>query len=202
MLRDVLQLPEFVGLTDQQALDYLHEITVLKTDNTRYSYQGIVVKFGDQGEAIAATVLLLLASAQSDLTLTPTERALLDAEALSFKVGSADGRTGGLDFSQAARQAKLATWIDTLVADNQMEAAAALQAVKELGVTNGPRWQTPAYSIANDPILQDIIDARATIATDALRQKVTRRYNEVVALMDNGTATDWAAIYSAWEIEP
>lgn len=181
--RDVLQRAEYAGLTDQQALDRLLEVIVLRTDSTRYSYQGITLTLG---QTVAGTVLVLLKRAAADASLDEGLREILGAELVSFQVGSLDGKTGGLDFSNPDRQAKLEEWIGDLTASDQAAAAAALTAVKELAVTHGPRWQSYGPMIAAEPTLESIAAARATIADESVRQFIADRAQSAVNAVDSG----------------
>lgn len=146
---------------------------------TRYSYQGVAAALGT---AVSGTILMLLEQAASDTELPPVLRANLRAELASFQVGSADGRTGGLDLSHPDRQTQMATWIETLTALGQTDAAQAVAAVRQLGVARSvaPRWELTGLDSL--PTEEQVAAAQSQIA---VAQWVAALQNEVIGPMSS-----------------
>lgn len=177
-LRDVLQLAEYSGLTDQQALDRLLEVTVLATDPTAYTWSGTNERLGQMG-----LPLEVLAGWDSVLIGLPGG-AMMDRMLSS----------GGVNYTLPNVRAGLQAVLD---ANPGESVAAVITALMEIGVRHGPRWQAYDGAITAEPTLESIAAARATIATDAVRQQLADRYNAVVAAIDAGEIATWDAVRAA-----
>ncbi len=177
--RDVLQLAEYAGLTDQQALDRLLEVIETGRVTAQQSLAAAAKVLTDsEQELVSAT--LLAAAGQS--------AAMADYRALLLGPG--------LDWSDSRFQARL----DLLAAAGSWPAET-LATLKSLGIQTAPRWQSYDGAIAVEPTLESIAAARATIATDAVRQQLADRYNAVVAAMDAGEVATWDAVRAALGVE-
>lgn len=148
--RDVLQLAEYSGLTDQQALDRLLEVTVLSTDSTAYTWSGTNERLGQLG-----LPLEVLAGWDSVLIGLPGG-SMMDRMLSS----------GGVNYTLPDIRAGLQAVLD---ANPGESVAAVITALMEIGVRHGPRWQSYGGVISAEPTLDSIAAARATIASEALR---------------------------------
>lgn len=155
-LVEVLSTSEFTDLTDQECADLLTSTVILSQDNTRYSYQGVADILGSE---VAGTILALLKQSIND---APAEmKEMLESELFSFRIGSSDGRTGGLIFSRPERQYQMDLWITALDGFGQTESANKVRSVKNLGITYGKKWQK--LGLVSEPSLSDVTTARNTI---------------------------------------
>lgn len=155
-LVDVLSTSEFTDLTDQECVDLLNTTVILSQNDTRYSYQGVVDLLGIE---TAGVILSLLKQSITDAD--PSMKELLESELFSFRIGSSDGKTGGLIFSRPERQAQMDIWITALEGLGQTDSANKVKAVKNLGITYGKKWQK--LGLDSEPSLSDISTARSTI---------------------------------------
>jgi hypothetical protein len=168
-LRDVLQLPIFVGLTDQQAKargDQASDPILISTLQTVAALADVL----DDADS-----RLVLATIRQAGAIDP----LVDAFYLKFC-------SRGVDFSNAKLQAQIdqlgtaGNWGDVLTAR-----------VKAFGVVAQSMWQT--LGLVASPSLADITAARATIAADAERARVVAAWNATINALDAGAITTYAA---------
>lgn len=191
--------------TSSEVTTLINAKSVQKTDNTRYSYQGLVLK-PNIGQVGAAVVLALLEAATIDPNIDAGTKALLKAELVSFQIGSSDGRTGGLDFSRPERQTQIQTWIDqltTLGDPASLYQAGILAEVKKVGVWYlSPFENEGGVGTVSE---QDVIDAQTFISTqNAINNLLTQLSNRVIDVennITNGTLTTWVEVRTALGVE-
>lgn len=171
-LRSTLMLPEFSGLTDQQALDHLLEVIELDHDTTAYKWSGTNERLGQMGlpfEILAGWDQVLLSLPSGSMM----DRMLL---------------SGGVDYTLP----NIRFGLQQVLASNPAEPVpTVINALLEIGIPHGPRWKLNALQIPITPTLQDITDTRVTIASEALQQQVRERYNAVLTAMSAGTIVTW-----------
>lgn len=175
--RDVLQLAEYAGLTDHQALDRLLEVTETGRVTAQQSLAAAAKVLTDAEQDLVSATLLAAAGQSA---------AMADYRALLLGPG--------LDWSDSRFQSRL----DLLAAAGSWPAET-LATLKAIGIQTAPCWQsyTGVLAITVEPTLESIAAARATIATDAVRQQLADRYNAVVAAMDAGEVATWDAVRAA-----
>jgi len=167
---------------------------IIRTDDTRWSYQGVSDRISKE---VAGAILVLMSEAANDPQTAPEQRALLSAELISFQLGSKDGKTGGLDLSRPERQQQMADWIALLIALEKPAAAAAVSAVKALGVLYGPLWQK--HSLPALPTVEEIDAAKAEILN---QQQVAALQTHISGLVAGGASVvEIKASVAAWEPE-
>lgn len=162
-LRNDLMRAEFAGLTDQQALDRLLEIV----ETGRVTSQ--------QTLAAAASVLTDEEQEQVSATLSS---AAAQSPAMADYRGLLLGP--GLDWSQERFRGKL-----DLLAVAGSWSAETLNKLKQIGIQTAPQWQ--AWGQSAEPSLQDVTDARASIAAAEVTEWVRVRCNEVLTAIDAGS---------------
>jgi hypothetical protein len=173
--RDVLQLAEYAGLTDQQALDRLLEVIETGRVTVQQSLAAAAKVLTDEEQELVSATLLAAAGQSA---------AMADYRALLLGPG--------LDWSDSRFQSRL----DLLAAAGSWPAET-LAKLQGIGIQTAPRWQSYGSSITVEPTLESIAAARATIATDAVRQQLADRYNAVVAAIDAGEVATWDAVRAA-----
>lgn len=159
-LANYLQSQNLTGTPAEIVAALNADITTTSINNTRWSYQGVADRLGI---AVSGTILLLLKEAiakEQNMAL----KANLEAELASFQIGSADGRVGGLDLSNSIRQQQMAIWIQVLTAEGQHDAAAAVAAVKQLGVSETVRKRWEAAGLELSPTEDQVAFAQQQIA--------------------------------------
>jgi hypothetical protein len=158
-LRDILQRPEFVHLSDADALVYGNKTVVIGGSSARWDYQAVAKQFG-----VAA----------SEGILAAIQRAGLPGAAMAYT-------SGGFDLSDEQTQEKL-----DAIALAVPSLAAACTALKEIGITHGTRWEQLGTM---PPTLAEIVTARASLATEVERNKSIARWNRVIDAYDRGAIT-------------
>lgn len=172
-LRNVLQLEEFLPLSDADALAALLLQVEFPADTTAYTWSGLSEKLLEAG-----IDPMLLVSLDALLTSLPVGGTMFDKLLTS----------GGVDFSLAGIRTQIAINQSLPIsADQQIVLAACLL----IGLPVGPRWVRDG--IPEEPTLESIAEARATIASEALYQQVTTRYNAVLDQMQVGSIVTWDA---------
>lgn len=146
-VRDVLQLAEYDGLTDQQALDRLLEVAETGRVTAQQSLAAAAKVLTDAEQQLVSATLLAAAGQSA---------AMADYRALLLGPG--------LDWSDSRFQAKL-----ELLAAAGSWPAETLATLKSIGIQTAPRWQSYGGAISVEPTLDSIAAARATIASEALR---------------------------------
>ena len=133
-LQGVLKLPEFAGLTNQQALEYGNATAVIGGSNELWSYSGVAVTFGD----------------------TAAEGLLQAIQGAGLAGGATVYLTRGIQLSLPSVQERLDAISEAVPA-----IASVCLALKEIGITHGTRWQGWGVS---QPTLQQIAAAREALA--------------------------------------
>lgn len=174
-IRDVLMLTEYAGLTDQQALDRLLEVIETGRVTVQQSLAAAAKVLTDEEQELVSATLLAAAGQSA---------AMADYRALLLGPG--------LDWSDSRFQSRL-----ELLAAAGSWPGETLATLKSIGIQTAPRWQSYDGAITVEPTLESIAAARATIATDAVRQQLADRYNAVVAAMDAGEVATWDAVRAA-----
>lgn len=178
-----LLMDQDISRQPQSILDWLlDDVAEVRTDQSRWSYQGIADRLGIEAAAIVLMLLEQAASSESDEAM----RAILKAELLSFQIGSQDGRTGGIDLSRPERQAKLAEWEAALRASERLAEADILKSVAALGVQRivKPRWEV--LGLERQPDLDEVSAALQQVAVYRWSEQALRRIAE---LRDSGEST-------------
>lgn len=161
-LRDVLKM--FIDQTDQEFLDSGDETRVISVDTTQYSYAGLAILMKEAG--VATSILLDIPSWVNSLIGGPSLHVFL--------------LPGKCDFSTASIQEYLG--INLQASDNE-DTSFALQVMMDIGVHRGTLWEQ--YEIPK-PTIEEVAEARATIATFEDKASFADRYNQVVAAWDAG----------------
>jgi len=146
-LEEIFNKAEFEGLTDEQAKAYGDEVIVIGGTDELWSYSGVALNFGDQAA-----------------------EGLLQAIQGAGLVGAAQVYlTKGMQLSLSAVQEKL-----TAIGVSIPELAPVCDALKEIGITHGTRWQKWGVDA---PTLEQITAARQGPTE---RQKIARLMNEII----------------------
>lgn len=170
-LRDILQLPQFVSLTDDQALTLLLSDVNFPGDSTAYTWSGVGKKLLENG-----------ATASDYMNFTSNISTLPGGAALDKCLSS-----GGFDFSDAFNRA-------TIVAQEVNEPAWAVSILTAMLAIGAPivkkQWETMGLTAA--PVLTDIQTTRATITQAQVMVDFAAVYNSVVNQLESGAITTLA----------
>lgn len=174
-LRSILSQPQFVSLSDADALTAL-AADVAKTDSTAYTWSGLGLKLTANGMA-------------------PTDVATIDSWIEALPGGSMLGRmldSGGVDFTLATIRGQLSAVRAGLDSAGQ----AKIDALLAVGQWTVPYWQDqgiPTSDFANNaaPQLSDIAAARAWLALNAKWATVA---GTIAAGIEAGAYANWATV--------
>ncbi|MGZ5508705.1 MAG: hypothetical protein ACXWKH_20215 [Limisphaerales bacterium] len=168
-LQQALMDAGFMGLSDADALAYGNAVVVIGGSSALWTYKGVVDRFGLQaGEGLLAAI----------------QGAGLAGAALTYI-------NPGIDLSLAVTQSNLAS-----IATAVPALAVVCEALKEIGITHGTRWQLWGVS---QPVLADITAARSE---NANQQAVATFMNETLnpLLATNPTPAQIKSAVSAWSV--
>lgn len=176
-LRDVLQFPEFDGLTDQQALDYGNETVVIGGSDEWWTYAGVEQAYG------------VVAAEKLGAAIKETEV----AAGVPLECGWGRYINPGIPLNLDTTQGLL-----TAIGATHPDIASVCDSLKEIGVAHGTRWQGWGVS---QPSVEDIATARTTIATQAFVDWATNAWTAVSDGIANGTVTTKTEARSIWNAD-
>lgn len=154
VLQTELQDAAYNGMTAAQALARLNETVVVSTDQTAYTWAGLSDKLTQNGLS-----LNLVAGLDAIVTALPGGT-MLDRMLSS----------GGVNFASAAIQGQLKALLPSLTGDS----ATVVQAMIDVGVTYGKRWEGLGITQPTAADVQAAMDANAVQSIiDAARAKVS-----------------------------
>jgi hypothetical protein len=181
-LRDVLQLPEFLNLSDADALVYGNEVVVVATDSTPYTWSGIGLKLISNYYTNPTNPASL-----SPLTWfkfndgLPSLKATVEGEEVFVGPTLFNCfNSGGFDASDSMNRGLIVQ----LEVNEPNWAQDTLNAILALGITQGSRWQK--YKVAGTVTFSMIQAARAAIVAQSVRDALSNRWNLLVAALDAG----------------
>lgn len=156
-LEEIFNLPEFVGLDDKQAKAYGDETVVIATDNQFWRWIGICGRFSDDvGDGLYNAML-----------------------AEGMNAAAANFINPGFDLTNGPTRDKI-----DFIAAKYPAYAEVCEAIKELGITHGTRWQ--GWGV-DSPTVEGITAARQAIADrNAVNSFCGSVWNPAVG---SGTAT-------------
>jgi len=146
-LEEIFARPEFAELTDQQSFDYGNETIVIGGTDELWSYSGVAVQFGD--------------TAAESLLVAIQEAGLAGAAQVYL--------TRGMQLSLPQVQDKL-----TAIGLAHPELTSVCNALKEIGITHGTRWQLWGV---DQPTLDQVVEARQAPTE---QQKIAALLNEFI----------------------
>lgn len=169
-------------MTDAEFVAYLAGDTPGPLNTTRFSYQGLV-EHPSIGPVKASVVLGLMRQAFDHSLLGE----LIRAEYAALTLPSADGKVGGLDFSNAVRRQSIAQLQTELTAAGQVAAAAILQDLLNVGQSPIPRYRR--VGLSQLPTESEVTAARLTAIANVNWQSASSAINAMLA-----DETTWANI--------
>lgn len=166
-LVNALKTAGFAGLTDEEALAYGGATVVIGGSDLLYTYKYVADEFSDAAaEGLYAAMKGAGLNGGAEIFLTP-----------------------GWQLSLPKIQDKLTALSQDLTASGvpqYMALAQVCDALKEVGITHGTRWQLLGV---DQPTLEQVTAARAAIAWDAKVQEFGTWYTLKIDEINNGTIT-------------
>lgn len=161
-------------MTDAEFVSYLDENTPGPLNSTRYSYQGLV-ELASIGPIKASVILGLMRAAFDH----PQLGELIRAEYAALTLPSADGKVGGLDFSNAVRRQSITQLQSELTALGQTTEAAILQDLLDVGQSTIKRYRR--VGLGELPTEAEVTASRPTAIANINWQSALGTINAMLA---------------------
>jgi hypothetical protein len=174
-LRAALQTLPFNSLTDQQAVDAFAVVVSLPYDEQLYHWNGVTKALFRQGINPALVI-----------GMVPILSQCVGWDTFDRCVAA------GIDFASDENRAL----IQSLETSDPPEAVILLEGMLAIGRPTAPTWS--ALGITAAPLLQDVVAARATIAAEHERTRITAAWNATINALDAGTITTYAEAVAAF----